>query len=245
MSSIIKTRAFVLSKLDYGDSSKIANFYTEDFGRISGIVKGARSPRSKIGKTIDVLNHVDLVFYNKENRDLQVVSQADLNAHFPQIKSDLEKLKYGSSIIELILRLTLESDPHKRLFLGIEKILIRMENESTNPMLLFAMFFKFFLEEIGYGLETNYCSSCQEDLGKNKMIFYNYEHGFLCKECADNSLITFEFSLELFNKIICLSHKENQCNYNENELNSIISFFEKYLIYHVDGFQGLKSLKAL
>lgn len=244
MSSIIKTRAFVLSKLDYGDSSKIANFYTEDFGRISGIVKGARSPRSKIGKTIDVLNHVDLVFYNKENRDLQVVSQADLNAHFPQIKSDLEKLKYGSSIIELVLRLTLESDPHKRLFIGMEKILNRLENELTEPMLLFAMFFKFFLEEIGFGLETNSCSDCQGDLGKNKMIFYNYEHGFLCEECADNSLITFEFSLELFNKIICLSEKENQCNCNENELNSIISFFEKYLMYHVDGFQGLKSLKV-
>ncbi len=244
MSSIIKTRAFVLSKLDYGDSSKIANFYTEDFGRISGIVKGARSPRSKIGKTIDVLNHVDLVFYNKENRDLQVVSQADLNAHFPQIKSDLEKLKYGSSIIELVLRLTLESDPHKRLFMGMEKILNRMENESTEPMLLFAMFFKFFLEEIGYGLETNSCSSCPEDLNKNKTIFYNYEHGFLCEECSENSLISFEFSLELFNKIICLSQKENQCNYNANELNSIISFFEKFLVYHVEGFQELKSLKV-
>ena len=54
MSSIIKTRAFVLSKLDYGDTSKIANFYTEEFGRIAGIVKGARSPRSKIGKTIEI-----------------------------------------------------------------------------------------------------------------------------------------------------------------------------------------------
>ena len=52
MSEIIKTEAVVLSKLNYGDSSSIASLFTEDFGKLSVIVKGARSPKSKYGKLL-------------------------------------------------------------------------------------------------------------------------------------------------------------------------------------------------
>ena len=146
MSKIIKTKAFVLNKLDFGDSSKIVNFYSEEFGRVAGIIKGARSSNSKIGKAVDVLNLVEIIFYKKDNRDIQFVSQADLISHFPNIKSDLEKVKYASSIIELVLKLTRENDTHKRLFNGIVKIMQRIETEKTEPMLLFSMFYKFFIE---------------------------------------------------------------------------------------------------
>jgi len=243
MSSIIKTKAFVLSKLDFGDTSKIAQFYTEDLGRISCIIKGARSPRSKIGKTIDVMNYVDLVLYKKEGRDLQVVTQADLIAYYPNVKSDLEKLKYASSIMELLLRLTVENDQHRRLFLGVEKILQRIETETTQPILLFAMNVKFFLEEIGYGLETEKCSECQKSLLNSGKVSYNHEMGLMCESCSQNHLVLFEFSMELFNKMVCLSQRNSLCSYTENELKEIITFFERFLIYHVDEFQGIKSLK--
>lgn len=243
MSSIIKTKAFVLNKLDFGDTSKIANFYTIDFGRISGIIKGARSPKSKIGRTIDVMNFVELVFYKKDNREVQLVSQADLISHYPNIKSDLEKLKYASAIMELVLRLTLEDDPHRRLFNGLERILDRLENETTQPILLFGMFFNFFLEEIGYGLETEKCSVCQKKLINSGGVFYNHENGLMCGECSKNNLITYEFSLELFNKMVCLSQRNNKCSFTEDELKEMITFFERFLIYHVDQFNGLKSLK--
>ncbi len=243
MSAIIKSKAFVLNKLDYGDSSKIVNFYSENFGRVAGIIKGARSAKSKIGKAVDILNFVELVFYRKENRDIQVVTQADLISHFPNIKLDLEKLKYSSAVIELVLKLTVENDPHKRLFNGIERILNRMDSEDTSPMLLFTFFFKFFLSEIGYGLETDSCTECKKDLLDSDEIFYNYELGFLCDTCGKDHIISYHFSSELFSKIICLSQRGKFCSYKNSELESIIIFFEKFLIYHIDEFKGLKSLQ--
>lgn len=243
MSSIIKTKAFVLNKLDFGESSKIVNIYSEEFGRVAGIIKGARSSKSKIGKTVDILNFIEVVFYRKESRDIQVITQADLISHFPNIKTDLEKLKYSSAIVELVLKLTVENDPHKRLFNGIEKILNRIDAEDTAPILLFAYFYKFFLNEIGYGLETDNCTGCNKVLVDSKKIYYNYELGFLCDSCGTNHLISFSFSSELFSKIICLSQRKMSCSYQNGELESIITFFEKFLIYHVDEFKGLKSLQ--
>lgn len=243
MSSIIKTKAFVLNKLDFGDTSKIVNFYSEEFGRVTGIIKGARSAKSKIGKAVDILNFVEIIFYRKENRDIQVVTQADLISHFPNIKSDLEKLKYSSAIIELVLKLTVENDSHKRLFNGIERILNRMNSEDIPPILLFAFFYKFFLSEIGYGLETDSCSECNKVLVASKEIYYNYELGFLCDSCGKDHVISYNFSSELFSKIICLSQRKKTCLYTNSELESIITFFEKFLIYHIDEFKGLKSLQ--
>ena len=43
MSEIIKTEAMVLTKMDYGDTSKIVSLYTKDFGKLSAIIKGGRS----------------------------------------------------------------------------------------------------------------------------------------------------------------------------------------------------------
>ncbi len=243
MSKIIKTKGFVLNKLDFGDSSKIVNLYSQEFGRVSGIIKGARSSKSKIGKIVDVLNFVEIIFYKKDSRDLQIITQADLISNFTQIKSDLEKIKYASAIIELVLKFTLEDDPHPRLFNGMLKILQKLENEDTEPMLQFVLFYKFFLEEIGYGIEVENCVECNVPLTSTGEVNYNHEIGFMCGACGKDHIVTYKLSSELFNKITCLSQRNKKCSYSNDELKSIITFFEKFLIYHVDEFKGLKSLQ--
>jgi len=243
MSKIVKSKAFVLNKLDFGDSSKIVNLYSKEFGRVAGIIKGARSPKSKIGKVVDVLNLVEIIFYKKDGRDLQIITQADLVSNFTHIKSDLEKLKYASSIMELVLKLTVEDDPHERLFNGMVKILKRLDSEQTEPMLLFIMFYKFFLDEIGYGIEVENCSECNAQLSLSPVVLYNYELGFMCQSCGSEHIVTYKFSTELFNKIICLSQRNKNFSYSKEELESIIAFFEKFLIYHIDEYKGLRSLQ--
>ena len=39
MSEIVKTRAIVLRRLDFGDTSRIAHFFTEEYGKLSAMVK--------------------------------------------------------------------------------------------------------------------------------------------------------------------------------------------------------------
>ena len=129
MSDIIKTKAVVIKKLDYGDTSKIATFFTEDFGKISAIIKGARSPKSKMGSVVDILNTVQIVYYKKESREIQLISQADLINHYSRIKEDLDKLKYASAVAELLLNLILDDEAHPKLYKGSIKILDLM-NES-------------------------------------------------------------------------------------------------------------------
>ena len=244
MSEIIKTKALVLKKLDYGDTSKIATFFTEDFGKISAIIKGARSPKSKIGSVVDVLNLVQLVYYKKTTREVQLVSQVDLGDHYPKIKEDLDKLKYSSSIVELLIKLIAEDEPHKKLFSGTIRIFDLINESLQPPEVYFVKYILFLLKEIGYEIQLDKCSICGKGTKLGMPYVFNYNTGFLCEECKKDQLTSFEFSAELFKLLICLSRRKNDCEYNKKDINKLIFFLEKYIVYHVPEFKGLKSLQV-
>ena len=243
MSEIIKTEAIVLRKINFGDTSRIAQFFTKDFGKISGVIKGARSPKSKIGKMVDTINHLQLVLYKKETRELQLISEVDLLHHYPRIKDDFDKMKYATCIIELISDLTLENEHNKKLFEGTVRILDLLDSSNTNPGFLFAKYFFFFLKEIGYEFQIECCGLCTNKLKPGIEASFNYESGVMCSNCRKDRLTNFNFSVELFNLIFCLNSKTNDVHYTENDLNLIIKMLEKYLMYHVPEFKGLRSLK--
>lgn len=242
MSEILKTGAIVLGKLDYGDTSKIGSFFTEKYGKISAIIKGARSPKSKIGSIVDTLNQIDLVFYKKENRDLQFISQADLKNNFRKIKDDFEKLKHASAIIELVKYTTIEYEEHPKLYRGLVRILALINDEKENPKINFVKFFLFLLNEIGYDLQFKNCVWCGNEFVEDEYVFFNFESGFMCEECSQERLINMDFPAELFNLLNCLSYKSKQFSYNENDLHKLTAFLERYLSYHLPEFKKLKSL---
>ncbi|MEO6696024.1 MAG: DNA repair protein RecO, partial [Ignavibacteria bacterium] len=71
---IVKTDAFVLKSFRYGDTSKIVTLFTEDFGKISAIVKGARNFKSKLCGVLESMNYINAIIYLKSSRELQLVT---------------------------------------------------------------------------------------------------------------------------------------------------------------------------
>lgn len=243
MSTIHKTKAVVLRKLDYGDTSVIAHFYTEEFGKVTAIIKGARSRKSKMGSIVDVMNLVEIVFYQKENREVQLITQADLIAHYPKIKQDLNRLKYSSAVHELVSSLIIENEKNTRLFKGILRIQELFEQNKEHPAVLFIKFFLFFIKEIGYELHFESKRLDMADVEAGEPVVFHYELGFMNKAGNEDKLITYEFSSELFNLLFCLSKGEGEGTCSPSDLDKLIAFLEKYLRYHISEFKGLKSLR--
>ncbi|MCZ7604290.1 MAG: DNA repair protein RecO [Melioribacteraceae bacterium] len=245
MSHLEKTNAIVLTKLNFGDTSKIVTLFTEEFGKETCIIKGGRSSKSKFGAIIDVMNHVQVIFYKKQSREVQLISQADLISHFPHIKQNLDSLKYASGVLELLNSLTISNEQNSKLFRGTIKILNLMDKEENHPQLLFVKYLMFFIDELGYSLKEYECKICGNPLDENSDVLYNQEKGFMCVNCGKHQLINFEFSKELFKLLICLSGRQNECKYSIENLNRLVSFFEKFLKYHIPEFKGIKSIYTL
>jgi DNA repair protein RecO (recombination protein O) len=243
MSDIIKTDAVVLSKLNYGESSSIVSLYTKERGKLSAILKGGRSTKSKISLIVDPLNYLEVIIYNKPSRDIQVLTGADIKGHFHRIKEDLDKLKYAHSVIELLKYLTVEHEVNQKLFSGVVRILELMELGAEHPAIQFGKFFLFFLKEAGYELQLNKCASCGKSNLINQELSYNFEIGILCGECRRNYPENFRISPELFNYITCLKKNENPWDVSPHLMNDAVNFMEKFLKHHVSDFKGLQSFQ--
>jgi DNA repair protein RecO (recombination protein O) len=241
MSEIIKTEAVVLSKMNYSDTSIIATLFTEDQGRLNVIVKGARSPKSKYGRIVDPINHLLVVFYKKESRELQLLSSADIIDHFQVIKEDLNRLKFAYSTVELIKNLLAEHEVNKKIFKGCVKILQRLNAGEELPEISFGRFFIFFLKEIGYEIQIESCAICGRKEFDNK-VYYSYEKGLICGKCKKSAVDIYDINLELLNYLKCLKNNESASSFNNLMYQKAIMFMENHLKYHVPDFKGISSL---
>ena len=157
-------------KLNYGDTSSIVTLYTESDGKLSAIIKGGRGPKSKSGKIIDPLNHLQIIFYKKHTRDVQILSDANLISHFVNIKEDLDSTRYCFAIIELVKDLTVEHEANSKLFRGLIKILNMINDKKEASAFLYGRFLLFFLSELGYELSIDKCSICGKTVVARKIF---------------------------------------------------------------------------
>ena len=71
--------AIVLKRFPYSETSLIARCFVKDLGKVSFIVHGAHRKKSPMGAYFQPANCLNLVYYFKENRDLQTISKASFN----------------------------------------------------------------------------------------------------------------------------------------------------------------------
>ena len=99
---IVKTEAIVLKSFDFRETSRIATFFTRDYGKVSGVLKGIRKDYRKFGSSVERFSVNDIVYYQYRNSDLHLISQCDLKAFFYPVRQDLKKSLAASYISELV-----------------------------------------------------------------------------------------------------------------------------------------------
>ncbi len=115
--SATKTQAFILKTQDYRDTSLLAHFYTRDYGKIHGIVKGIRDARARFGSTLEPFSLNEIVFYRrKKGADLHPVTQVEVLNPFPELREDLERLAYASYFTDLLDELVEAEEPNPAIF---------------------------------------------------------------------------------------------------------------------------------
>lgn len=100
--AINQTEAVVIKSMDYRETSRIVRFFTKDYGRISGVMKGIRADPRKFGSSVDTYSINDIVYYESRRSDLHLVSQCDLKQYFFPIREDYTRSVAANYAMELI-----------------------------------------------------------------------------------------------------------------------------------------------
>ena len=147
---IINSDAIVLKRFPYGESSIICRCFVKEIGKTSFIVHGAHRKKSSKAAYFQPGNYINIIFYYKDNRNLQTISKTSFSKNWIHIPKDLKKIAYTMAVIELTDKCISENDEHKDLFIILLNVLEKIENELTELNLIYWYYQYQLLEKLGF-----------------------------------------------------------------------------------------------
>jgi DNA repair protein RecO (recombination protein O) len=219
-------QGFLVSKSRYSENSIIAELYTFDRGKISGIIFGGTS--KKIKNYLQVGNKLHINYNSKNDNRIGYFKIEILNAYSPFYFDHKQKLSCITSAMNLIKILTAEAQANKKVYSLIEG-LFNLLNEQ-NWLKKYIFWELELLKLLGYDLELE--NLVEKNLEDNKTVYF--ATSYTEKKYVPNFLI--EKDLEVTDINILLSGlklvgdyldktvlKPNNLNYPNSRLNFLNS----------------------
>ena len=184
---LVKDVGICLARSDYSETSQIATIFSRNHGKVRGIAKGSRRPKSKFGSGIELLSRGQLVFSRpRTGSGLITLTEWTSQQGYQQLRRSLRPLYRAYYLAELVDLFTEPLDPHQRLYdLFAQALTDLSAHESWNDFFTFQVNL---LQEVGLSPELFCCVRCR-DPGKEPLADYSgclsfTEGGILCAPCA-------------------------------------------------------------
>ena len=181
---ILQTQAIVLKRFDFRETSQIATFFTRDYGKIKGVLKGIRKDHKKFGSTIDQFSVNDIVYYTHRESDLHLISQCDLKNFFFKIRHDMKRTMAASYALELVDVIMPVEEKNVEIYDLIINYLSTLEEADDVSKLVHAFQIKILLLS-GFRPFLDSCVVCQKKVTA-RMRFSMKLGGLVCEDCRAN-----------------------------------------------------------
>ena len=181
--AIQKTEAMVLRTQPFCSTSLIVTFFSRNFGKLRGLVKGVRQENQTRGAVYELFAHLEILFYEKSRTDLHLVSEASILESYESLRSNLSSIAYASYFCDLVDQLSEVHDPHEKVFELLQfclRYLPALSGEKLSRLFEIKL-----LNEIGWLPYLGNCLKCQ-DSTLQKGYFSARQGGLLCPRCARN-----------------------------------------------------------
>ncbi len=176
------SRAIVLRWRAYGESDKIATLLSEDFGKLTGIAKGARRSRRRFANSLEPLARVRVYFRQRPGAGLAFLESCELLTSSEPF-NDPSRFAYGSYLAELVDRLTMEDEPVHGIYTLLADALAELERGPASAALLRAFELKV-LTQAGFEPQLDRCAHCGKPWASEARVSLSTHHGTLsCAQC--------------------------------------------------------------
>lgn len=181
---ITKVEGIIVNETPYGDTSKIIQLYTFEYGIIGIMCKGVMSMKSRLRALTIKFTYGSFYIYYKEDK-LSILKDVDVLDDFKTIKNDIILISYLNYVTELTTQVFKQSGEailYNLYLAGIKKI-----NASMNPLVITNILELKYLPFLGVGLELDSCILCGN---KTDIVTLDAdEGGYVCKSCYTNQVL--------------------------------------------------------
>lgn len=243
--SIDRTQGFILSRQDLRETSMIVNFYTRDFGKVSGLLKGVRAEPNKFASNLEPFSQNEIIFYRKRNSSLHLVSQCDKNNSFSAIRQSIVKTGMATFMMELLSAIMPLEDKNEEVF-DLTLVCLKELENTYNPEKIMTIFKIKMLALSGFKPHFDSCVSCADRItGQSK--FSLMLGGLLCPACYPKDTASRSIFRGTVASILHIERNDVKTNLNlglnpaiKKELDLILNAF---LNFHLE--RELKSQRVL
>jgi DNA repair protein RecO len=230
---IVSDDAIILNSRKYGETSKLLRIFTRTGGKISAIAKGARKNKNKFLSSLDPLSYSKISYYHKSQRDLQLLSSAELIEPLRKIHESFDHLSLGLILAESV-DMALASDEENQELFELMLVALRALNElHEDPYPIFALF-QFELAKM-LGFEINAERKNINELDKS---YFLLDKGEFSEGRPGSMTYAFAADLDFYEAIhdIACSSFADVCKIELNQKlkQQIYNFFIRYFSYHME-----------
>jgi DNA repair protein RecO (recombination protein O) len=246
--AIVQTDALVIRSYRLGETSLIMSLFTADFGLLRCVAKGARGPKSRFGGALEPGVRLSAVIYRKPQRDLHLLSKADVVAYWPALWENPDRFARAGAVLEFLERAAYgEAEDQGLLELAVESL---ATIATAPPETLEALVRAFEVQachRLGYAPELTICLECRRPLSTGG-LFHPVRGGLLCGEPCGDDGGAFRLSEKARRTLVALAERPVPSvaswimeRYPGPEVARAI---ERFLTAHLERFDGLRAARV-
>lgn len=181
---ITKIEGMIVHETPYGETSKIIQVLTKEYGIIGIMCKGVVSMKSRLRALTIKFTYGSFYIYYKEDK-LSILKDVDVIDDLKKIKNDIVFISYLNYLTELTTQVYKQSNSsflYDLYIAGVKKI-----EEGMNPLVITNILELKYLPFLGVGLNLDSCILCGNKT--NIVTIDADEGGYICKKCYTNQIV--------------------------------------------------------
>lgn len=176
-----EVEGFILKETPYGETSKIINVLTKEYGLIGMMCKGAKSMKSPLRSCTQCFTYGVFNINYKEDK-LSILTSVDPIDNLIKIHSDLTLISFITYLSDLTIQV-LKENSSKKIYDDFINVILKIES-GLDPLILTNILELKYLSLLGVGLNLDSCIRCGN---KTNIVTIDASYGgLICKDCLQN-----------------------------------------------------------
>ena len=242
---ITKVEGFILSEVNYGETSKVINVLTKEYGVIGVMCKGVKSMKSRLRALTLRFTYGFFYIYYKEGK-LSLLKDVDVIDMMSHIHSDITLISYLNYLTELTHQVYKESQSDEIFHLFLD--CIKKIEEGLDPLVLTNILEIKYLTFLGVGLNLDECIRCGNTA--NIVTIDPDAGGYLCKNCVRDEKIVSLKAVKMLRMYYYVDMKSistlNISNEVKTDINQFLNqYYERYTGMYLKSKDFLNKIKHI
>lgn len=233
---ILKTEGIVLKTFDFRETSRIAVFFTKDYGKVKGVLKGIRKDPRKFGSHLDKFSVNDIVYYQYLRSDLHLISHCDLKQYFFVLREDYRRNMAAQYALELIDIIMAAEQSGAKIYRLLLDYLGALETVRDIDKLVHVFQIKILLLS-GFRPHIDACVKCGKKV-EGKAYFSLRSGGLVCAHCPSTETVLTPVSRGTIASVLHIEQspweKSLQLGLTTTVRKELKYILNKFLVYHLE-----------